>query len=62
MTSQLKACIWMLGAVVSFSAMALAGRAVSVDLDTFEIMTYRSLVGVVVIATIIFASGGVRRI
>ena len=62
MTSQLKACIWMLGAVVSFSAMALAGRAVSVDLDTFVIMTYRSLVGVVVIATIIFASGGVRRI
>lgn len=62
MTSQLKACIWMLGAVVSFSAMALAGRIVSVDLDTFEIMTYRSLVGVVVMATIIFASGGVRRI
>jgi drug/metabolite transporter (DMT)-like permease len=62
MTSQLKACIWMLGAVVSFSAMALAGRAVSVDLDTFVIMTYRSLVGVVVIATMIFASGGVRRI
>lgn len=52
----------MLGAVVSFSAMALAGRAVSVDLDTFVIMTYRSLVGVVVIATMIFASGGVRRI
>ena len=52
----------MLGAVVSFSAMALAGRVVSVDLDTFEIMTYRSLVGVVVMATIIFASGGVRRI
>ena len=62
MTSRLKACIWMLGAVVSFSAMALAGRAVSVDLDTFVIMTYRSLVGVVVIATMIFASGGVRRI
>jgi hypothetical protein len=54
MTSQLKACIWMLGAVVNFSAMALAGRIVSVDLDTFEIITYRSLVGVVVMATIIF--------
>lgn len=36
----------MLGAIFSFSAMAVAGREVSLNLDTFEIMTYRSVVGV----------------
>lgn len=36
----------MTGAIVSFTAMAVAARAVSLDLDTFEIMMYRSLIGV----------------
>jgi len=41
-----KAALWMTGAIVSFTAMAVAARAVSLDLDTFEIMMYRSLIGV----------------
>ena len=41
----LRAALWMLGAVVSFSSMAVAGREVSFELDTFEIMMYRSIVG-----------------
>jgi len=41
----LRAAAWMLGAVVSFSTMAIAGREVSFELDTFEIMMYRSVIG-----------------
>ncbi|MEM9710407.1 MAG: DMT family transporter [Pseudomonadota bacterium] len=39
----------MLGAILSFSAMAVAGRAVTVDLDVFEVMFYRSLIGIVLV-------------
>lgn len=45
----LKAAAWMIGSITSFSAMAIAARQVSLELDTFEIMTYRSLVGVIVV-------------
>jgi len=48
-----RAALWMCGAIVSFSLMAVAGREVSIDLDTFELMTYRSLIG----ATIVTAFG-----
>lgn len=41
----------MTGAIGSFSAMAVAGREVAIDLDTFEIMTYRSLIGLVIVCT-----------
>ena len=51
MHPNLKAAIWMSGAIVSFSAMAVAGKAVSTDLDTFEIMLYRSLIGFVIVLT-----------
>jgi len=49
-----KAAIWMLGAVVSFSSMAVAGREMASELDTFEIMMYRSFIGLV----IVFVVGG----
>lgn len=49
------AAIWMIGAIVSFSAMAVAGRTVTVELDTFELMTYRSAVSLV----LVLAIGGV---
>ena len=45
----LRAALWMTGSIVSFSAMAVAGREVRVDHDTFELMFYRSLVGVVIV-------------
>lgn len=46
----LTAALWMTGAIVSFTAMAVAGRAVSFELDTFEIMLFRSLVGVLIVS------------
>jgi drug/metabolite transporter (DMT)-like permease len=51
MNSTFKAALWMVGAIASFSSMAVAGRAVSAELDTFEIMTYRSVVGIAVLWT-----------
>jgi len=49
MSQTIKAVIFMSGAIVSFSAMAVAGRAISFELDTFEIMMYRSIVGICVV-------------
>ena len=62
MPNNLKAALWMLGAIASFSAMAVAGRAVSHALDTFEIMTYRSLVGIGVLWVILTLTGQWRRV
>ncbi|MEO0372913.1 MAG: DMT family transporter, partial [Pseudomonadota bacterium] len=45
----LQAAAWMLGAVVSFSCMAVGGRSVSFELDTFEIMMFRSFVGFAIV-------------
>lgn len=53
----LRAALWMMGAIASFSAMAIAGREAGHALDTFEIMTYRSLVGLVIVVTIISFTG-----
>ena len=52
----------MLGSIVSFSAMAVAGRYVSSGLDTFEIMLYRSLLGVVIISSIVTLTGKRRTV
>jgi drug/metabolite transporter (DMT)-like permease len=61
-SNNLKAALWMLGAIASFSAMAVAGRAVSHALDTFEIMTYRSLVGILVLWVILTLNGQWRQV
>jgi drug/metabolite transporter (DMT)-like permease len=52
----------MIGAIVSFTSMAIAGRAVSLDLDTFEIMMYRSLIGVVIVVSIATAAGTLHQV
>ncbi|UWR77782.1 DMT family transporter [Phaeobacter inhibens] len=56
------AAIWMIGAIVSFSAMAIAGREASLSLDTFEIMTYRSAVGLVIVVAVLTATGSWRQV
>lgn len=47
-----RAAIWMLGAMLSFTLMAIAGRSLAGLLDTFEIMLYRSLLGIVIVVAI----------
>ena len=44
------AALWMCGAVVSFVLMAVAGRAITVEMNTFELMFYRSVIGVGIVA------------
>lgn len=56
-SAALRATLLMLGAVVSFSAMAVAGRAVSFELDTFEIMMYRSFAGLAIVLVLARFSG-----
>ncbi len=52
-----RVALWMTGAIGSFSAMAIAGRAVSLDHDTFELMLYRSIVGIVIVVAVAGALG-----
>lgn len=62
MNSTLRAALWMLGAVSSFTAMALAGRALGTTHDTFEIMLYRSVVGMLIVVCIGAWAGTLREI
>ena len=47
-----KAALWMGAAILSFSAMAVAGRELLADMNTFELMLYRSVVGFVIVCAI----------
>ncbi|MEL7115938.1 MAG: DMT family transporter [Pseudomonadota bacterium] len=58
----LLAAAWMTGAIVSFTAMAIAGRALAGQHDTFEIMTYRSLFGIVLVLGVAGWAGTLRQI
>ncbi|MEX3015260.1 DMT family transporter [Gymnodinialimonas hymeniacidonis] len=51
------AALWMSGAVIAFSSMAIAGRELSTTLSTFELMTYRSMIGMVLVVAIAAACG-----
>lgn len=53
MTPAAKASFWMGGAIVSFTLMAVAGRAVSLDFDPFEIMMYRSAIGFMIVLVVV---------
>jgi len=48
----MRAAFWMIGAIISFSSMAVSGREINLQLDTFEIMMYRSLIGLIVVCAI----------
>ncbi len=52
-----KAALWMTGAIASFSSMAVAGRELGAVHDTFEIMMYRSFVGILVVSLILTVRG-----
>src|SRR6185503_17078229 len=53
----LRAAFWMSGALVSFMAMAIAGRELSTELTTFQILFFRSLIGLVVVAALLQHAG-----
>ena len=58
----LKAASWMIGAMVSFSLMAISGRELAPDLNTFEIMFFRSLIGLVIVLIIASFARTLRQI
>ena len=53
----LQAALWMAGGIVSFSLLAVSGREAAAELDTFEIMAYRSLIGVALVCLLAGAFG-----
>jgi len=58
----LKAAVWMIGAIVSFTSMAVASRFTAVELDTFELMMYRSFLAVAIVLTVSTLAGTRRQI
>ncbi|MEZ5534263.1 MAG: DMT family transporter [Thiolinea sp.] len=61
-TNAIKAALWMSGAVASFTSMAVAGREMAHELDTFEIMMYRSFLGIIIVLSIASYTGTLRQI
>jgi drug/metabolite transporter (DMT)-like permease len=52
-----RAAVWMLGALLSFSTMAVAGREISQELTTSQLMFYRSVFGFLIILAVAHATG-----
>jgi len=50
----------MLGAVASLTAMAVAGRELSSEFSTFQILFFRSLIGLAVISVLVHRAGWTR--
>lgn len=51
------AALWMLCSIGGFSALAVAGREIGAALDTFEMMLYRSLIGLAAVAAAAVLTG-----
>lgn len=58
----LLAALWMVGAIVAFTSMAVAGRAASLEHDTFEIMLFRSIIGIGIVVVVAGAFGTLNQI
>jgi drug/metabolite transporter (DMT)-like permease len=56
--STLKAALWMGGSIASFLTMTVAGRAILPDLDVFQLMEMRSVIGWIILLPLVLASGG----
>jgi len=56
--SNLKAALWMGGSITSFLVMSVAGRAVMPPLDVFQVMEMRSILGLLFLLPVVYASGG----
>jgi drug/metabolite transporter (DMT)-like permease len=58
MRNVMLAAVWMVGAMVSFMAMALGGRELSSDLTTFQVLFFRSVVGLLIVLSLLGRRGG----
>jgi drug/metabolite transporter (DMT)-like permease len=57
MNQTMQAALWMMGAISSFTAMAIAGRELGDGFDTFEIMLYRSAISLLIVLVLIYVTG-----
>lgn len=62
LSTPIQAALWMSGTMVSFTLMAVSGRELAGQLDTFEIMFYRSLIGIGIVVGACAVSGTLYRI
>ncbi len=57
MNAVLLATLWMGGALISFISMAIAGRELSAELNTFQILFFRSAIGLIIIVGLLSWAG-----
>jgi len=62
MSTTARAAIWMIGAILSFSSLAVAGRTVGAELDTFELLFYRSVIGIFIVTGVAALAGTLPQI
>lgn len=58
--STLKAALWMMGSLTAILMMAISGREASRELNVFQIMEMRSLIGLAMLYPLVRSSGGIR--
>lgn len=58
----IRAALWMIGSIIAFSAMAIAGKQIGTRHDSFEIMTVRSAVGFGLVLILAAATGKLSEI
>ncbi len=56
--SNTKAAFWMGCSIVCFIVMSVAGRTLTAQLDVFQVMEMRSVIGFVMLLPLVFAAGG----
>jgi drug/metabolite transporter (DMT)-like permease len=56
--SNLKAAVWMAGWLILMLSMAVFGREATRELDTFQVMELRALIGLVLIYPLVHLNGG----
>lgn len=61
-TQPIRAAVWMIGAIGAFTSMAVAGRELAAELDTFEIMLYRSVIGIAIVLLVAGLAGTLGQI
>jgi drug/metabolite transporter (DMT)-like permease len=55
-----KAAFWMALSIASFLTMAVAGRETTAVLNVFQVLELRSVIGLLILLPLVFASGGFR--
>lgn len=56
--SNLKAALWMAASITSFIVMSIAGRATTAELNVFQVMELRSVIGFLFLLPLVYLSGG----